>query len=106
MNPEYLISKENESMIGKRAKILKIETYCEFLYGQKGTIEDAHGNLFLKFDKPAKRHKDDWMPMNGVYLTLHAFELLENLEEEKFCDCGNELRSEEDLTSNVCGDCR
>lgn len=74
---EYAEAKNFKHLINKRAKIKQdLPDYCTFLYGQKGTIKEVYGNLFLEFDKPAKRSKDDNMPMSGVYLTPVSFEVL------------------------------
>ena len=62
--------------MGQRARILQPRSYCSFLWGQEGTIEEVHGKLFLRFDEKALRHPEDTMGMNGVYLRPGAFEVL------------------------------
>ena len=69
---EYLKSDANKELIGKRGMINRVNDYASFLWDAKGTISEAHGNLLLVFDKPMKRHEDDNMPMNSVYLTRDA----------------------------------
>lgn len=73
---EYIQLEGNEHLIGKRARIKKPEDYCSFLWGCTGTIQKEVGGLYLKFDTPAKRNKEDNFPCNGIYLTRTSFELL------------------------------
>jgi len=74
---EYLKSKGNEHLIGKRARFKdKVKGYCSFLFGQVGTIGEANDKILIRFDEPAKRHDEDHSPMKSCYVVEGSFDLL------------------------------
>ncbi len=75
MLDEYAKVEEYPEMLGKRAQIKTIETYCDDLHGKTGMISEVYGRLFMNFDVPA-REGTAW-EMKGVYLTPDAFEIIE-----------------------------
>jgi len=79
---EYLKTKDNLNLIGKRARIKNnVLGYCSFLYNCEGIIKNVNDKIYLEFNKIAYRDETDKINkspfgMNGVYICYGVIEVL------------------------------